>query len=249
MIIVGLTGGIGHGKTTLASLLAGHCHSAYHFESWELIAEVASALLSEQTTHPLADDIDGINNWLIPLADIVNFHMHTSVSFRDIRVSPESLAEKPENYAKLLEYLQAVAADPELPHRIIDIDTKDDFRPLLQWLGGYMMTISPGLWYGEIVRRISQLRANGYELVTVGGVRYPDDAERIRNTGGMILRLQRPLEPTLDTNDLTERERSFIKADATISNNGSLAELSSLAGHIYEDLKLRQLQSEYSSKI
>ena len=248
MIIAGLTGGIGHGKTTFANLLAANCRSTAHFESWELVAEVGIALRNENDLHPAPDDINSINDWLHALPDMVSWHVHAELEFEDIRLTPERLQKHPEHYQKLLEYLKLIADKPELANVDITAANKETFRPLLQWLGGYLVArVGPGVWYDEIVRRIALWRNSGTELVTVGGVRYPTDAERLRNAGGMIIEIERPNLPELDQHDITERERNNIDADSIIYNNGTLEDLTICAAKVYEDLKLRQLQKSYTA--
>lgn len=248
MIIAGLTGSIHHGKTTFAGLLADQAHSALHFESWELIAEVAGALHREAGSHPDPADLDAVNDWLLPLPEIVDTYMHTPVKYADIRLTPARLQKHPEHYQKLLEYLADVQADAALIDTDITADTKEQFRPLLQWLGGFLVIVAgPGIWYDEIVRRLNNLRTQGYELVTIGGVRYPGDAERLRNAGGIILQIERPALPETDSTDLTERQRSLIKPDAVIMNDGSLEDLAERAEAVYKDLCFRQLKPEYGA--
>lgn len=248
MIIAGLTGGIGHGKTTFAQLLAQSCTASVHFETWEIVAEVATALHYEHTGHPNPDDLDAINECLLPLPDVVKLHTHTDISFENIRLTPERLAAHPEHFEKLFEHLRNVQANPDLIHEEITEANKEKFRPLLQWLGGYLVAIGGnGIWYDELIRRITHIKNNGYELVTVGGVRYPGDAERIRNAGGSILSIQRPQMPEQDTQDLTERQRALIKPDSVVLNDGSLEDLTACARLVQRDLSLRQLKPEYSA--
>ncbi|MDB5170164.1 MAG: hypothetical protein JWN82_560 [Candidatus Saccharibacteria bacterium] len=245
MIIAGITGGIGHGKTTLADLLADQSKASRHFESWEMVAEVATALKEESPAHPAPDDIAAINEWLYPLPDIVSFHMHTQVTFDDLKLTDQRLQENPEHFAKLFEYLSAVQVNPTLAQTPLTIDTKELFRPLLQWLGGYLVEKAGGLWYDEMLRRIKRLETAGVELVTVGGVRFPSDAESIRNAQGVILQIKRPDKADRDSGDLTERERNLIVPDSIIVNDGSLDQLATCAKLVYRDLRLRQLQPIY----
>lgn len=248
MVLAGLTGGIGHGKTTFSRLLAQHAASSAHFETWELVAEVAAALRLENNTHPSPDDMEAVNVWLYPLAELVSLHMHAEIAYEQLKLTQESLKEHPEYYDKLFEYLRAVEATPSLADSEITDETKAAFRPLLQWLGGYLVAkVGSGVWYDEIVRRIAHLRSTGTELVTVGGVRYPGDAERLRNAGGMILEIKRPDLPEQDAKDITERERTLITADSLVINDGSLEDLAHCAAIVYGDLQLRQLQPEYRS--
>jgi hypothetical protein len=249
VIIAGLTGGIGHGKTTFARLLAHHSRNARHFETWELVAEVATALRSQQLNHPAPDNITAVNEWLYPLIDALAMYMHASITFADFKITPARLERHPERFEKLFEYLRLIERQPELADIDINDDTKDIFRPLLQWLGGYMVIkAGSGVWYNEILRRIAHLQSTGFDLVTVGGVRYPADAERLRNAGGVIICIDRIGQPKRDTKDMTERERSLIEPDCLVRNNDSLRQLAVCANLVYHDLRLHQLQHEYQSQ-
>lgn len=248
MIIAGITGGIGYGKTTFAKFLADQSSSARHLETWELVAEVATALKDDSKQHPAPDDLVAVNRWLYPLADIVRTSMHVLITFGDIQLTPERLEQTPENYDKLFEYLQAVKINPALVTTAITEESKEQFRPLLQWLGGYLVArAGSGVWYDELLRRTAHLRTSGCDLVTIGGVRYPGDAERLRNAGGMILEIKRPGQVEQDRHDITERERTLISADTTVINDSSLQNLDHTAQIVFTDLKLRQLQKEYQS--
>lgn len=247
MIIAGLTGGIGHGKTTLATLLANHSTNTLHFESWELVAEVATALRNDTSVHPPAKNIDEINTWLYILPDIVAQTLHANCTFEDVKLTPERIASKPENYTKLFEYLDLMAERPELATVEITAENKETLRPLLQWLGGYLVARLGGVWYDEIIRRIQHLRGSSFTLVTVGGVRFPSDAESLRNAGGIILEIQRPLFAMQDKNDLTERDRMKIEPDSVVLNDGSLEDLTVCAKRVYQDLQLRQLKPAYTT--
>jgi hypothetical protein len=248
VIIAGLTGGIGHGKTTFATLLAEQSRASVHFETWELVAEVAAILRDENPHHPDANDIPAINNWLFPLVDAVNLCTHVSISFADLKISDDRLANHPEYYSKLFEYLKAAREHPDRASAELTEETKHFFRPLLQWLGGYLVIVAgSGIWYDELVRRIAHQRSTGCDLVTVGGVRYPADAERLRNAGGVVLEIVRPDLPSTDVRDLTERDRNLICADSIITNNQDLDQLAAVAAVVYQDLSTRQLQPSYSA--
>lgn len=248
MIIAGLTGGIGHGKTTFAQLLADNSRAAMHFETWEIVAEVATALHAGQRIHPDPDDIESINQCLHRLPEAIRLHTHTTLTFDDIKLTPDRIAEHPEYFAKLFEHLRNVKDNPQLADTEITESTKEAFRPLLQWLGGYLVAVGgSGIWYDELLRRVAHSHKSGYTLVTIGGARYPSDAERIRNAGGVILTIERPDRPNQDSQDLTERQRTLIEPDSAIINDGSLVNLASCAKAVYHDLCLRQLRSQYTA--
>lgn len=249
MIIVGLTGGIGHGKTTFANLLASQAHSSRHYETWELVAEVATALRDSVQHLPAPNDMPAINRWLSILTDIIAMHLHVIVSYDSLKITERKLSKNPDHYEKLFVYLQAEQDGTIHPHDEITTETKELFRPLLQWLGGYLVIVcSNGIWYDELIRRITHERSHHYEIVTVGGVRYPADAERVRNAGGCVLEVHRPEAGDKDTKDLTERERALIKPDSLINNNGNLSELADCASLVMQDLRLRQLEESYTAQ-
>lgn len=246
--MVGLTGGIGHGKTTFADLLSAQARASTHFETWELVAEVAMALCNENVELPNSSDIDAINQWLFAMPEIVALHAHATLDFNDIRLTPERLAAHPEHYQKLNDYLDLIAVNPELADSDITDENKDTFRPLLQWVGGYLVAqVGAGVWYDELLRRINLLRGSDSQLVTVGGVRYPGDAERLRNNGAIIIELQRIGEPDHDSLDITERERIKIVADCIVQNDSNLDRLERCAHKVYTDLATRHLQQHYAA--
>jgi len=246
MTIVGLTGSIGSGKTTFADFLSGHDKSAAHWESWQLIAEVANALRRSSTTHPAPTDLAAINTWLEPLLAILKRVCHKVASFEAIELTEAGLASAPQNYDKLLEYLAAMQAKPALQKLTITEDNKETFRNILQWLGGYLVkTVGAGIWYDEIIRRIQA--SDGLVLATVSGVRFPGDARRIKLAGGSILEIQRPDIAIKDLQDLTERERSLIKPDAIIQNDGSLEQLERCASQVRKDSLNMRLAADYQA--
>ena len=248
MVIVGLTGGIQHGKTTFAGLLAKNARVHQHWESWEVVAEVANALRHENPIHPAPDNIAGINAWLAPLPDIIATCVHCPADYTQFALTPERLQAEPLHFAKLFEYLELMQAQPQLQSGDITDTTRQQFRSLLQWLGGYLVkTVNDGIWYDEIIRRIHLAESTDLELATVGGVRFPGDAERLRNARGFIIEIQRPGMREADKQDLTERERKLITADSCIINDGDLGQLAGCAQKVYDDLQQRTLAKQYTA--
>ncbi len=246
MIIIGLSGSIASGKTTFASFLDEQFSPAMHWESWLLIAEVGNALRQTRHSHPLPDDTAAINNWLEPLPVLLKQIVHKNVAFKDIKLTSRRLAESPEYYVKLQEYLALMQAKPALQSGAITEDNKEQLRSLLQWLGGYLVNVvDVGIWYDEIIRRIQ--RSATLDGATIGGVRFPGDASRIKDAGGYILTMRRPGKSAQDTQDLTERERELISPDAIIINDGSLDQLQRCAVQVVEDLRANALAQTYQA--
>lgn len=246
MILVGITGSIGSGKTTLAGFLSDGVASSAHWESWQLVAEVATALRASSETTPKASDIEAINTWLAPLPSILLASTKVEVRFEQVHLTEERLTAHPENYKKLLEYLKLLESKPELQLVQISEDNKDTFRSILQWLGGYLVKmVDPTIWYAEIIRRIQSTK--GLDLATIGGVRFPGDANCVVKAGGSIISIERPTLVIQDQQDLTERERSQIVPNIRIINNAGLEQLQVCARQVMKDLQGGNSRPSYTA--
>lgn len=235
MIILGLTGNIGSGKTTFADFLSEQVERSGHWESWQLIAEVANGLRSSGVAHPDPRDLDAINAWLRPLPGLITEICHKKSVYEDVRLHAGAVKTAPQLYEKLFAYLKLMQARPELRGVAITDEVKEELRSILQWIGGYLPTIYGGdIWYAEIIRRIQA--SDGLELATIGGVRYVADAKCIKTAGGRIALIVRPGLEARDGQDPTERERSDIAIDITVYNDGRLDELESCAEQLAHDL-------------
>jgi hypothetical protein len=242
MIIVGLTGSIGSGKTTFADFLAGQFRHAKHYESWQLIAEVAESLRSNGA-HPDPNDVNAVNAWLMPLPEAIEEICHKRVAFGDIKLDPGVVRDSAE-YTKLFQYLELAQSRPELAEGPIDEARKEDLRSILQWLGGYLAAKCGGdIWYGEIIRRIQA--ESGLELATIGGVRFLADAQCVRQASGMIIAVDRSGWTARDKTDPTERERARIQVDSIVYNDGALTQLQACAQEVASDLKGHNLLAKY----
>lgn len=241
MTIVGLTGSIGSGKTTFADFLAGQFDHAGHWESWQLIAEVAEALRAND--HPDPGNVDAINRWLAPLPGIIRKVCRKQVSFDHLTLDVAVKRDAPE-YVKLFQYLELMQERPELAAGPITEDRKEGLRSILQWLGGYLAAKCGGdIWYGEIIRRVQA--EPKLELATIGGVRFLADAACIKAAGGIIMAIERPGWASRDKADPTERERGQIQTDVTIYNYGSLDQLRQCAQKVAANIKSDMLLSKY----
>jgi hypothetical protein len=248
MILIGITGGIHNGKTTLAGDLSSRVVSARHMESYEVIAGVADSLNASLKTIPSADDIISINAWLSQLPNIFYDQLHIKVSFERVKLSLPEIQSNPDDYKKLFDYLNELRAKPDLCRQKIAESNKQNFRPFLQWLGGYFIQkVDPNIWFNEIIRQSRLEAVKKTQLFTASGVRFPSEAKLVRSVGGLIIEISRPSEPAIDSADFTERQRSLIKADVTIINNGSLEELNLCAAQIMTDLDSGSLKQSYET--
>ncbi|MDB5169326.1 MAG: hypothetical protein JWO41_682 [Candidatus Saccharibacteria bacterium] len=235
MIITGITGAIGHGKTTLAQALVTASGQGENFESSDIILEVANALRALPIDHPAPTDLEAINEWLAFLPPILHDITHVNVPESAFVLTKQKLAKDTALYEKLFEYLAFMAHCPNFTRAAITVENKHRYRALLQWLGGYcVLKVHPTIWFDELVRRVQATK--GLNLTTIGGVRFPSDAESLRSVDGVIIAVQRPLHGSADSADITERERSQIIPDITVINDGTIEQLQRLASTLYADL-------------
>jgi hypothetical protein len=243
-----MTGPIGHGKTTFADALTELEPSTVHFESSLIIAEVANAFQAVLTDIPDPYNVERLNNWLKALPPILLNTVHVRCTFDQIKLDQKSMEEHPVEYQKLILHVENMQRKPELMTQTITKENKESFRPLLQWLGGYLVQkIDSGIWYNEIVRRIRQAEAAGAKLCIVGGLRFPTDAAILRGAGAIIVKVYRPGHLQSDMLDPTERERQNIRVDCTIMSNGTVADAKKFAQTFLEDLRNNRLQPTYQT--
>lgn len=249
MIILGITGPIGHGKTTFAEALASITPNTKLFESGLLVAEVANELHSTLKSIPNPNDIESINQWLSNLPEIIAKVLGTKTSYEKIMLDETKVQNDPIEYKKLIEYVSNLASNPELAQQKITKSNKTKYRPLLQWLGGYLAkNVNSGIWYEELVRRIKKAENNGAKLCVASGVRFPTDAFVLRKAGGTIIEVYRPELQQSDLLDPTERERSTILTDSVIANNGNIEDLTNFSKIFMYDISHDLLKPTYSTK-
>lgn len=249
MQIIGITGAIGHGKTSLAKSFLRQVKGSKHTESSYLISRVANELNKHYlTSQPRIDDLASINAWLSNLPDILRDVAHYEKEIPPIRVEQQHLLDKDPDFQKLGEYIRTVTENHALIAQDITEDNKESYRPILQWLGGYVTKhISPTLWYDELLRLGNQVEAEGCPLFVIGGVRFPSDGQVIHNAGGKVVAIERPNMKHQDKNDPSEAYRAMVPVDTTIFNDGALGALDHVVITVWKDLQNDDLQSRYQA--
>jgi cytidylate kinase len=247
--IVGITGAIGSGKSTVSHFLTELEPQSALYESGLIIAELANAfnqaLSSELSFEVAGNDVELINQALIWFTESINEQLGYNVTWNQLAITKHRLAAHPAYYDKILAYIQQLRANPQLATTRITPENKQDYRTLLQWLGGYLVaTIKPTLWFDEIFRRVDRYD-NDKRLVIINGLRYPSDAETVREHDGIIIEITRPSATIVDANDITEVERTKINADTTITNSGSLDDLKHIIERLWQDISISKLADTY----
>ncbi|MGH9857850.1 MAG: hypothetical protein ACRD4B_08405 [Acidobacteriota bacterium] len=244
-----MTGPIGHGKTSFSDALAELEPSNCHFETNQPIIEVANALHAALSTIPDPYDANALNVWLQALPAILLEATGTKCTFEQLQLEQDMIAMHPIDYQKLILHVENLQRNPDMAKQPINKINKDNYRPFLQWLGGYLVQkVDPGIWVNDIIRRVKEAAREGCQLCIIGGLRFPTDASLLRDEGAKIVKVYRPGHLQNDMLDPTERERDNILVDATIMSNGSIEELKRCAAKFLEDLKSDSLQKLYQSK-
>ena len=246
MILIGITGSIGHGKTSLAEAFLKIEPSAIHDESSKLISEFAN---EAKVTLPDVFDVQQINNWLSDLRPAISDVLHVDIN-SNLPLIPESTNPKDSEFIKLSEYISSLNLNKSLREEKVTEETKPNHRALLQWIGGYFVNhISRTIWYDELIRRSKTAEQNGCKLYIIGGLRFPEDAEVTKKAAGKVIEVVRPNAPQPDVNDPTERERANITCDIRVINDGSLDGLATVAAKIYNDINHNTFDSIYTSRL
>jgi hypothetical protein len=248
--VLGITGNIGSGKSTLAAFLCDQEPSHARYETSELVAEVAEdfnrALSGELAFETTTDDIELVNQALIWFIESISEKRHRDVPWSQLAVTKHAIASRPELFEKLFIYVGASKKEPQLLDARITSDNKDSYRALLQWLGGYLVArIGDSIWYDELFRRVNLYDADK-SLVVISGVRYPSDAQCVRDNGGIIIGVDRP-QLESDTTDVTERGRSDITPDTIIINDGSLEQLQTTTEQLWFDIGAGKVKPTYKT--
>lgn len=246
MIVVGFGGGIEAGKTTLINACTQLDPEAFHIESWHPIGEVADLFHNEMPVPPEQNDIRWMNKWLKVLPAIVQEVVHVDCDYDQLQFTEQDVERNFGDFEKFYRHSVNLAANPELANHKITDDNKSQYRPILQWLGSYLVSrVKPTIWYDEIFSRLDSAEQLGAELGLIGGVRYKSDYESVHAHGGTVIKVIRPDRPEKDSNDPTERERNSWIPDITVYNNDTEERFVALAPVLLDDIRAKKYKSVY----
>lgn len=257
MILVGMVGGARQGKSSVGEelrRLAGVDGKA-DLEFSYPIGQVADGWVKQWPPSVLESGLPvrEIANKLMPLI-VEPVKVATGLDVDPTTLLIDETPEALEKANRLLSYIEKfIEADDtrndEFPVPITP-DNKVLHRALYQFIGARLIEeVDAGegqdIWTHVIEKRIKTLQERGYALVTVGGARYPLHQEMIRRNGGVIINVHRPGIAVDD--DVTEQAEARKHADIIIENNGTLEELNTVVGVIYNDLLAGAPKKKYSS--
>lgn len=119
---------------------------------------------------------------------------------------------------------------------------KEIFRPMLQWWGTEFRRNlhSDTYWITKWVKKVIALDETKIYMVVVPDVRFINEANAIKEAGGQVIKIERPL-PNLTVRDYHPSENDLIcsdwKFDDLIINNGTLADLQSFTSTVLFNLQ------------
>ncbi len=248
MYIIGITGPIGHGKTSFAEALAKLVPVTVLLETSSIIIKVADKLNQKIKPGQTFDSLESINLWLADLPSILNETMQTKPEIGKLLLTEQRIAADRNNYSKLFEYIEQIKINPDLVRVKIDNGNKSSYRAILQWLGSFLrITANKYIWYNELISIADSYKEKGTQLCVISGLRFPEDGETIKNFGGLIITIHRPAIFEMDSIDPTESERQKVKYDVEVINDGNLPDLDQTAQKFYRDYINNDLSTKYSS--
>jgi len=100
-------------------------------------------------------------------------------------------------------------------------------REIMQGLGEKMREIYPDIWIDTVLNiTIPRLRAQGFSRFVISDVRYPNEAEKIKKVGGVVVKVTREGSGvTVGVNHSSETSmQDYTDYYKIIENNGTLDE-------------------------
>lgn len=247
MITIGITGPIGHGKSTFAKTLLEREKQSVHVESSMIISDVANQWLDLLPEELIANpyDLKLLNLWLAALAEVVSSQLRL-VDYKDLEITEQDLKKQPEVYERLFMFVDLIKQGMIKRGTSITEENKDRYRSLLQWLGGYLVrNVHKEIWYGKIEEDIKEAESSGKKLFIAGGVRFPSDANVLRRSNGIIVQVMRKGLIARDSGEFTEASRNKIHIDCNIISDSDVEALVEASNTIYDDILRNNLLSEY----
>ncbi len=252
MIFIGMMGGSGQGKTTVARMLREMVGAGPECDletSYVITVVLNSWIQTWPDPIDATADIIDIANELIPaLIPILNQLTHRELTFDSLKVERNEASL--DLNKKLLDYLLARRTVGEKVQELfpapITPDNKQLHRSLFQWMGSIgVLRIDATFWSELTGKQVEQLKNTNVPLVTLGGIRFPADLAMVHALDGIVVKVTRP-NMSVGT-DPTEATMTQLVSDVDVLNNGSLEQLRTAVEQLWQDLQAGHPANEYKA--
>ena len=200
--IIGLTGPAGSGKDTVADLLRTHVKFGKCAFADQLRWEVCQAFKIEQLLLTLRDTKE---------------EPHKALALKNCTDNAfTGLLLKSGLYDRFNGSIEDFLAAPRSPRHIMQL-----------WGTEYRRAHHHGYWTSAVVSHINYQCKNFNNRHVITDVRFENEAQAVRNMGGVIWQIKRP-GLTLDTTHSSETDGSQFKPNAIINNSHDIRHLQAL---------------------
>lgn len=217
-MIIGISGKIGSGKDTLAEMLMDRMRS-HNFQVRKFAGKLKEmvAILTGCSISDLEDQ--DFKNKRLPA-------LWTKYELLDF-LRPTGIV-----YGSLAEAAKAPSSNSQ--HSYTIRESRMTYRELLQKLGteGVRNVIHPNAWVNAL---IGENRGQNWIITDV---RFPNEADAVKATGGVMIRIERP-GGIVDNHPSETSLDNYPGFDFLVSNSGDLNYLSNQAKDIVSDLTIR----------
>lgn len=162
-----------------------------------------------------------------PLRDMA-YDLNPIVGTFPLSPKPGVIQTREWRYAEVIDALGYELAKDYVP----------EIRKTLQKLGQAVRAQDPDYWLRAGIARATAVGGP----VVVTDVRFPNEADAIRNAGGYLVRVTRDL-PDDGDRDISETALDDYRENVRITNNGSLEDFGYLAASLATDLDLIYLSA------
>lgn len=121
---------------------------------------------------------------------------------------------------------------------------KARFRTILQWWGTEWrrQRFGEDYWVRRVAERIGRASTNWHGMAVITDVRFPNEVEYVRRSGGKVIQIIRPDASTALTGAAAEHSSenavAGVEVDATLFNNGTPEHLSARVSALLHSLGL-----------
>lgn len=239
-ITLALTGEKKSGKSALVNELLAIEPDSVHLQSGLTVMGVANAWVPQfaamdRLEHaPDSELLEIANTWLRCLPPVASHITGKDVGYQALEISAQTQGSPA--VTRLFDYLKDLRFKPELNDSIINPQNKDQYRALLEFLGGYLYErVDEGVWYDVLTDDAQTEKEKGKRLINIDGLRFSGDELRCRRVGAYIVRVVR--SSVTSTGTVTEQSKRNIKEDIRVHNEGTIAGLGQVAEALLDDVR------------